>query len=302
MPFSPDTVLDPNPAVKLFFSGLMIIEPAADGKTCEIFVHRSTADHHLTIDVRQKQTGKPDLIKMRHVGPLPFALAPPDAPTDPPIHGVLIEVQKAPKGVRGFYPADKDNKMSLNLALNLQSPRFHGGNPDMGVDPVTENPRKLMDVDRLRGRPSLLLNDALFYTADLTASDLTIKLLKGDTEIGELDPFASLIGANVYLDDGDSLSLQWMSQGRLERIDLQKPAADTHYEIYVINDPLYETDSLDVLPHEELTEYYIMLPNVPTAERFKLNVLQPAPQGNPAAVGRGSTRTPCMCVINDPGA
>src|SRR5215216_1909422 len=94
-----------NADLRIFFSGLMVLEPTKDGKTCEVFVHRSAPNHQLTIEVRQKQAGKPDLIKMRHVGPLPYALPTLGAaPGDPPIHGMTITVNKQPKGIKAYKP------------------------------------------------------------------------------------------------------------------------------------------------------------------------------------------------------
>lgn len=289
MPLTQVADLPSDPAVRIFFSGLMIIQPSADGQSCEVFVHRSAPDHQLTIEVRQKQVGKPDLIKMRHVGPLPYALTPPGFPDDPPIHGIMIQVQNAAKGIRAFRPGNASTEgEGLDLAINIEGNDFHQG----AAGPV----------DALGGRPSILLNDAVFYTADKTSPDLTINLKKNNQQIKALAPFASLIGANIYLDDGDAASMFWMPQGMLEELRLEKPAQGISYEIYIVNDPLYEVDRTFIPTHDEFKEYYKLLPDVPSTDQFRLEVLLPPTQPNdPPVVSRGSTKTPCMSVLKTGG-
>jgi hypothetical protein len=277
--------LGANPDVRIFFSGLMVLQPAANGQSCEVFVHRSAPNHQLTIEVRQKQAGKPDLIKMRHVGPLPYALQTLDAVEgDPPIHGMTIKVDTNPKGIKAFKPlkGQSPEGASLEYAINIQGGDFHGGN--------------IGEVDMLGGRPSILLNDAIFYTADTTSPELTINLKKNNQKVKTLEPFASLIGGNIYLDQGDSVSVMWQVQGVIEELKLAKRDDGVSYEIYIVNDPLYENETLQIPEHDELREYYKLFPQVTLQEQFRLEVIPPALN---AAAGpeRGSTRNPCMSVL-----
>lgn len=279
--------LGANPDVRIFFSGLMVLEPAPNGKTCEVFVHRSAPNHQLTIEVRQKQAGKPDLIKMRHVGPLPFALKTAGAVAgDPPIHGMAIEVRTAPKGIKAFKPGNASTEgEGLELAINMEGADFHAGN--------------VGEIDILSGRPSILLNDAILYTADKTRPDLTINLKKVNQPqpIREMEPFASLIGGNIYLDAGDSVSVRWQAQGVIEDLVLAKRNDGVSYEIYIVNDPLYENETLPLPPHDEFKEYYKLFPNVPTEQQFRLEVTNQVAPNAPPSNQRGSTRTPCMSVL-----
>lgn len=292
MPFTPTPDLPEAPAVRIFFSGLMLLHPDSSKKTCEVFVNRSAPNHQLTIEVREKQDGKPDLIRMRHVGPLPFAEKPPGTPLGTlPIHGMIIQVDKAPKGIRSYdgTTASKEGQ-PLNLAINLQDARYHNG--------------KAGKPDLLGGRPSIWLNDAVFYTADVTDPQLTINLKKkiktpADPIIETLAPFASLIGANVYLDDGDQLLVRWRPEGITEELKLTKPTQGVSYEIYIVNDPLYESNTLGIPAHDEFNEYYKILPEVPTTDQLRLEVIEPQ-QGPVPTAGRGSTKTPCMSCILDP--
>ncbi|HEX2268497.1 MAG TPA: hypothetical protein VHH35_03140 [Pyrinomonadaceae bacterium] len=271
--------LDPRPDVRIFFSGLMILAPSANSQSCEVFVHRSAPNHQLTIEVREKQAKGPDLIKMRHVGPLPYALSPPAFDEDPPIHGMSIAVETNPKGIRAYNGNPTTEGESLNLAINLDGEDFHNG--------------AIGKIDMLSGRPSILLNDAVLYTADKTSSELTIDLKRNGQQIRSLEPFASLIGGNIYLDNGDSVRVKWMAQGMLEELKLNKPANGSSYEIYIVNDPLYESDALFIPAHDEFKEYYKLLPEVALQDQFRLDVKLPAGANPP----RGSTKTPCMSVI-----
>jgi hypothetical protein len=284
MPFTPTGDLPDNPAVRIFFSGLMILKPDAEGKTCEVFVHRSAPAHHLTIEVRRKRAGYPDEIMMRHVGPLAFGVTLSDDPDERPIHGFFIRKgMQTPgeKGVRRYNPAQppaEGKPESLSLAIDLEGAQFHNGS----VGPV----------DDLGGRPSIFIDDATFYTAAKTRPELIIKLKKEGHEDQQLAPFASLIGANIYLEDESTVALSFSHQGRFETLELTKPtSADISYEIYIVNDPLYENDSPNEPKHDEFKEYYKILPAIPTSEQFSLDISVATP------TERGTTRTPCMSVI-----
>lgn len=304
MPFTPVDSLPPNPDVRIFFSGLMILEPR-DDNTCEVFVHSSAPRHYFTIEVRRKQAGRPDELMMRHVGPLAYLGR--DDDLVPPIHGMqIVKVTEGAKGIRSFIPstppADGDPQ-SLNLAIDFESAGFHNGNPESGTDPTTNQPFRLLDIDPLGGRPSILLDDGTFYTAALTRSDLQIRLRHPEGSDRVLAPFASLIGADISLEDGSSLAIIWRQFGKVESLGLRRREG-TSYEIYIVNDPLFESEAITNLErdpkHDEFREYYKILHRVPTNQQFRLSV--DIPTGNqPAERPRGSTRTPCMSIIKGGG-
>jgi hypothetical protein len=301
MPFTPEPNLPPDPAVKVFFSGLMILKPSADEKSCEVFVNNSAPRHHLTIEVRRKRAGSPDEIMMRHVGPLAFAETLTDDPEEQLVHGFFIKkVSGGPKGVRRYAPAaapPDGEPDGLDLAVNMAGAQLHGGNPDLDPDPVTNKSRKLLDIDPLGGRPSIHINDGAFYTAAKTRKEINITLKKDGAEDKPLEPFASLIAANIYLGSNEeSVTVKWRNQGKLEALSLAKPAPGVSYEIYIVNDPLYESDSEEEPAHDEFREYYKILPNVETSRQFRLKVDVP-----PNATERGTTKAPCMAVILDGG-
>ena len=282
MPFTPTADLPPNPSVRIFFSGLMILKPAQDARTCEAFINYSAAKHYLTIEVRRKQQGKPDFMMMRHVGKLNYT-----TPTaDEFKHGLFLEVMSGAQGVRRYNGGNSSTEgEKLDLALDLEGPEFHNGS--------------IGDVDPLGGQPSILMNDGVFYTAALTHEDLIVLKQQGAGTFQQFRRFASLVGANIYLADSAVLEMRWRNQGRLETLRLPKPAAaqNVSYEIYIVNDPLYESNLPGTPEHEEFREYYKIL-SVPSHQQFRVKTIEPSPPIDSLnEVNRGSTKAPCMTVL-----
>ena len=260
------------PTVRIFLTGQLMLQPNAESDSCEVFVNRSAPNHHLTIEVREKRPGKPDAILMRHHGPLEFR------DSNEPVEGILIK--RLSEGKVSMYTGKPTAYgESLSCAIDLRSEDFHPGNE--------------LAVDFESARPSIVIQDGIFYSAIKTSNKLKIKLKKGETALRDLQPFACVIGANVYLNKDEFLILAWREMGLNKTLTLTKPEEKgAAYEIYIINDPLYE-DPEEPKAHDEFAEYYKALPTVPTDQRLKLDVTfpQPVPQD------KGTTKTPCMPVI-----
>jgi hypothetical protein len=297
MPFTPTDTMPDDPDVKIFFSGLMILKPV-DNDMCEVFVHSSAPRHFLTIEVRRKQEGRPDEIMMRHVGPLAFVPTDQDGGTS--LHGMQIKkvTGNGPAtGIRSFVPnaAQPDGAPDgLALAIDLQRNDFHNGNPVVGNLGATMF--RLLDIDPLGGRPSILLSNGVLYTAAKTRPDVEIKLTDAaGNNIRDLAPFASLIGAAIALEEGTHVEIRWRQQGEPKTLSLNRDPG-MRYEIYIVNDPLFESDDINpaVDPtHDELQEYYKILTRVPTDRQFRLEVTLPQDAPPP----RGTTRAPCMSIV-----
>jgi len=281
MTFTPVLTMDPNPLVRIFFCGLTIIKPAANGSTCEVFMHRTALNHTPSVEVRLKRPGRRDVLVMRHLGPLEFAT--PVSPNPVAEHGLLIRTTAA-RGVRGYEGGPIAEGNSIRTALDLNN--LHRGKTT---------------VDRPVGQPSVFLNDAVFYAADSTEADLHIDLHRGGVFVRELTPFANLIGANIY---DSEVTVVWRQSGVLETMRLTTLPAGWSYEIFVINNPPYERPPAPgTQPHDELQEYYRMLPAVPHPERynlvFRMDDATPASLVSSKLDDRGSLRTPCMSVVDD---
>jgi hypothetical protein len=305
MPFTSTTQLPDYPDVRVFFTGLLVIDPnpkAEAGseanpfeKTCEVFVHRSAPDHRLTIEVRRKQAGRPDIIMMRHIGQLDFL--PPGEEGETPRLGMRIEVNSNPKGVSRYDPAGPEDV----------SPEGEGLGLAIDLDRLPSQEKSVGEINPQAGRPSILFNDGVFYTAAKTREDLKVGLVKdGVLVVQTLPPFASVIGANIYLDEGEvegegsSVLVRWVQQGLPHVLQLEKPKPEEKekglsYEIYIVNEPLFESEDSLLPRHDELKEYFKILPDA--EEQFALLSPQQDEATGTGSSERGSTTTPCMPVI-----
>jgi hypothetical protein len=289
MSFRSTDDLPPNPHVRIFFVGQLVLEPLIHAKGCEVFINRSAPDHHLSIEVRKKKLNKPDEIIMRHFGPLPFAQADEGAPLH---HGMFIEVlpgETLVKGYNGRNPSPEGEE--LDLALNMT--RIH----DVSCEPV----------EPIGGRPSILITQATFYTADTFPAGATLQKNRPGSWPKPQPKFAGIIGANIYLPNatpqqgqyaekqpGDQqpadarVVMTWRPNGRDVSLTFDRVANQTH-EIYISNEPLFQDDDVTApFAHDEFSEFYKILRNVPNHEQFILKTPPPS---------RGSLRTPCMSVL-----
>lgn len=272
MPFTPTATLDPGPDVKIFFTGLLILESLSNN-TCEVYVNRRSPDHHLSIEVRRKQAGQPDVIMMRHIGPLAYTA--PVPPGTPPRYGFAIRVSPNPVGIQGYNGGSTAEGKSLGLAFNMF--RIH--------DVATGL------VEPMGGRPSILINEGVFYSAATFTRGAILQKKRNGSQPKSQPEFTNIIGANIYLTAGRVVTLSWRQNGRDVLLNLEKSATNT-YEIYINNEPLYEDESPTVpFVHDEFAEYYKILPAIPLDEQFTLTFPQPQ---NP---DRGSTRAPCMSLL-----
>ena len=273
MPFTQEQSMPKQPpTVRIFLTGQLMLQPSSESDSCEVFVNRSAPNHHLTIEVREKCPGKPDSILMRHHGPLECR------DSSEPVEGVMIK--RLPEGkVRMYTGKPTPYGESLTQAIDLRSEGFHASNE--------------MVVDFESARPSVMIQDGIFHTAMKTSNKLKIKLKRGETELRDLQPFTSLIGANVYLNKDEFLLFSWREMGLNRTLSLTKPEQKgATYEIYIINDPLFE-DPEEPKAHDEFGEYYKVLPTVTSDERLKLDVKFP----DPVPQDKGTSKTPCMPVI-----
>jgi len=270
MPFKSTNDLRDNADVKIFLSGLMIIQPNADSTACEVFVNRAALDHHFSIEVREKKANRPDGVVMRHLGPLEFQnLADSE-------HGVILLADK-PKGMEMYIgPAKPGGEETLALAVDLASGKF-------------QQPKGLT-VDRKGGTPSIFLNDGTFYTAMKSPEGVKVTLKKGGNE-EVLPPIANLIAANIYLDPNEKLSLRWREMGIPNVLELKKRDDGVTYEVYILNEPLY-VDAETGETHDEFQEYYKILSEVPDKEKLRLDVEVSAEETD-----KGTPHTLCMSVI-----
>jgi hypothetical protein len=273
MIFTQSNDLPPNPAVRIFFTGLLVLEPLPD-KTCQVFVHNSSGGHNLLVEVRRKRPGKPDVVMMRLPGPLALTGGHPSNN-----HGLLIRTtnvppaQKSVKAYNGNNPSAEGTELSDSFVLSR-------------VLDVPPGP-----VDPVGGRPSILIDDGIFYTAEVRT--INAELRKEGRPTGTaLTAVPTIIGANIYLNQpAQKVDVRWRLQGNDVSLKLEK-SPDFTYEIYINNELFYEDDFAPGPAHDEFAEYFKLLPAVPEGERFSLTFTDAVPDPQ-----RGSSRSPCMSVV-----
>jgi hypothetical protein len=263
MQFETTSELRRDPHVRIFFIGLNILAPA-DNTTCQAFVHNQSDDHELLIEVRQKRRGKPDLILMRRPGPLAFIDDDPDN-----IHGLVISTEglASGKGVKAYNGPKADEGTTLFDAFIL--PEI------LDVSPG--------EVDPDGGLPSISIDHGVLYTADKQVRKATFTKAKdGKQKIKHEAP--TIIGANIYAPA--KVKVSWRQEDEDMHLHLDK---DFTYEIYVINEPLFDPDSPTSPKHDEFARYFEILPDVDETEHYSLKLEDQQ--------DKGSTRNPCMSVL-----
>jgi hypothetical protein len=293
MPFRPRLLTDVpsgTPDVEIFFNGQLFLR-SEDGATCEVGVNQLATNHVLTIEARTKVAGRPDLIRMRHVGPLNFRQR----------EGMLIEVldpvaSPAAWNCRTFDQIHYDTGANpppdddFRWILNLEGLLFHRKD----LNPTIFNSHHLI---RLRG-------GEYFFRTAMRASG-RFDFVRKDPGGGEtrFKRIGAVAKASVFLDTGQSVVLRWQSplKDGGHTVTLAKGDHTTH-EIHINNAPLFIDDPEDNDPFlaqfDELIEYYKVIPRseVPLNERFKL---VPAIPHTPTSVEGGTPDIPCQVIRLD---
>jgi hypothetical protein len=280
MPFREALVLPPNPTVRIFLQGQLLLEPNASGSRCDLGVNRCAPDHRFSMEVRQKMTDpdSPDIILMRHVGPL--------------MHGGF-EMEADPPGIDGvqkFVPADvflrvanQGHPRDFRWIVDLANTEFHNGR---------------LTVNGTATEPNIRIRDGIFYTA-LRSDPTRVRVTRKGGNLPDLQNFriASMIGVNIYLRPGKAFKLSCRQNGVEQILRLEKPENGSEiksYEIWINNDPLY-VDPNSSPVHSELAQYYRVIDSVEVAgvaaadfKRFDLEFDRVA--GSPL----GTPTIPCM--------
>jgi hypothetical protein len=300
MPFRVKETLPPSPTVQIFFSGLILLLPDSTGSACDVAIHRRSPEHHLTIEVREKMRGAvgttTDRIIMRHVGPLEF-----DA---------LINVPSAIEGVRKYIPTESFDRAATGPEPHPNDFRWI---IDLASDTEFHGPTLNRDrIDNAGVNPHIRITDGVFYTARKTdPTEVKITRKKGrklDNETqGPILPdlplrsIAAIIGANIYLNDTNKMELTWRENGERRTLRLSKPPAASavdHYEIYIINDPLFTDPTQQFPTHDEFEEFYKVV-DVFKSARFALAVEMITQGGGGAPPpSLGTPTIPCMPITH----
>jgi hypothetical protein len=265
MPFqstAPGDPLPPNSPVKIFFHGLLILRASSEKDFCLVETLRNVTNptHTLSVEVRTKAPNKPDVIHMRHFGPL-GALD----PQDPQGPGLKIEVlgTTPPAQVFKHQPSGCDPVLGTGQATDFR----------WILDLQKLHSSQTLSVDPARTRPFISIMNGIyhFHTADRKTGG--VELMQGGQRKTTWVAMASIVGADISIPNDGKLVMNWNDGQSGHELKLDRPTGGVSHEIYIDNSPLYLNPAQGVR-HGELEKYYeVITPQIPESERFSLNFL-----------------------------
>jgi hypothetical protein len=284
--------MPPNPPIRIFFHGLIVLS-SPDGISCVGETHRVPGPPHtLSVEVRVKAPGQPDVILMRHFGNLPgthpgLSIRVTNATSQPAAYKYVPSPRFNP-----INPTGDEQDDDFRWVINLEGSNFHG---------------RPLSVDTHKTRPGILIEGGVcyFYTALLRQG--SIGVTQGGANRPPLQGLAAIIGANLYLDNGSEAVVTCHAAGGDFVLPLGAPGGGVSYEIYIDNSPLFE-DASSGHTHSELKEYYGVIQGVPSGEQFNLVFPNLAPdlqreggevRGSLKFNNVGSARIPCQSITLD---
>jgi len=289
MPFQTralSTVPTRPPDVEIVFSGQLFLR-SDDGSTCDVGVNPIATGHDLLIEVRTKKADRPDVINMRHVGPLDFRSP----------EGMKIEVIPQADTLAAWKcvsPNTIDRVAGTGAPyedfrwmLNLESDLFH--NKDL-VPTVfgTQNTIKLLQ------------GEFFFRTGMRAPVGLKYERQGGGLGLAVFRRIGAIARASLFLVQDQSVLISWTEGTEPRSLNLTKSLDGTTYEIYIENTPRFVQIPVprpsDLSAFEELIHYYKVIPTdqVPSNARFTLK-----PVDDPTPGQKGSPTIPCQVTILD---
>ncbi|MGA9770629.1 MAG: hypothetical protein WBV94_16435 [Blastocatellia bacterium] len=263
----PDLPVNATPAIKIMFSGFVLIRFSGCNRPCEIGIPRAIGKHNLNIYVVKLQRGKEPEMIYSYWGPLKDAFwLGVYRPRYPGIRRF---------GAESFDPAIAD-KRDFGWAVDLEGQEFH---------------KDLLQWDQERLTSSMYITNGLFYADSITdpsTTSITRRELSGKKEMN-YRMVATRIAANIDFDDNLSLNpikgfatLRFGNEAQpLLKMDWD-PTGAIRYEIHVENEPL---DPAHVMA-SDFPDYYGLLKDNATGERFDFDF-----------PGKATDRLPCMPAV-----
>ena len=296
MPFGKRLLTQPlpggTPDVEIYFHGQLLLR-SENSVTCEIGVNPVASGHVLTVEVRRKQPNKPDLIEMRHVGPLNFRrpTGGGGAPTIEP--GMLIEVIPA-AATQASWSCEGTDTLNYETGagqfdddfrwiLNLEGDLFHDKELAPAVFGTT-------DMIRMQG------GEYFFRTAHRTQDRLKYERRGGGKPPLDLRRIGAIARASAFLVTHQSLVMRWNDGVQNRTLTLTKSSQGITYEVYIQHTPLFMQPG-DLAGHDELNQFYRIMPEVAGSGRFTFGVVD-----SPLVPETGSPEIPCQVgKLNGPG-
>lgn len=271
---SDEQTIPPNPDVRIYLHGQLILEPGPDEGECTVGVNRCSPAHQFSFEVRQRMLDPdaPDIILTRRLGTLAtdieIDVVDAEDPDEPANEGVTRFVPDVPFG----QPQD------FRWLLDLEGRNFHDS--DVVINGA--------DVE-----PSVIIREGLFYTASRT-DDRRLRVTRegGGKDPSNLGVVAAIVGVNIYL-RGRKVKVTYGDDALLLPPE-SAPANVKYYEIRITNDPPFVSEDAPVA-HDEFREYYktvkcLRVDGQQVADFLRFRLLLERIQ----TPGLGSPTIPCM--------
>jgi hypothetical protein len=301
MPFGQRLLTQPfptaDPDVEIYFHGQLLLR-SEDRMTCEVGVNPVASNHMLTVEVRRKQrdlaTQKPkvDLIMMRHVGPLNFRPTGGGGTTIEP--GMIIEVVNPPATTQAAWSCEGTDTLDyvngvgqfeedFRWILNLEGNLFHDRDLTPSVFGTT-------DMIRLRN------GEFFFRTAFRSPQGFRYERRGGGKGPADLRKIGAIARASVFLVEHQGVVVRFNDGVQERALTLTKGQPGTTYEIYIQHTPLFIQPGA-ATGHDELAQFYRVIPEIPGTGRFTFAVVDERPPDE-----KGSPDIPCQVLkLNGPG-
>src|SRR5258708_22148672 len=173
----------PTATATVLLKGLLVIVPAADGKSCNIGIHRLADDHFVIIEIRGLIPPNKDFLVMRQAGPLngqDFSIT-----VDPPTgHGVFAFQESNQLFDRSQAHDDADFRWKID---RHDQGLFPGGDTMKTFPPGCE--------------PNVQITDGVFYTFRNVDTGTLVTSAPTDSASKRLYKIAGSIGVALDLPD-----------------------------------------------------------------------------------------------------
>ncbi|MDX6403821.1 MAG: hypothetical protein QOH70_1276 [Blastocatellia bacterium] len=260
----------------VLLKGLLVIVPAADGKSCDIGIHRLTDDHFLIIEIRGVVLPNKDFLVMRHAGPLNgqnFSIT-----LDPPTSQGVFAFQESNQP---FDRSQNHDDADIRWKIDLH---------DQGLFPNGDT----LKMFPAGCEPCVQMTDGVFYAFRRVATgNLATSAPAGSTS-KQLHSIAGSIGVAIDRpSDEHQIIINWNSNESPIVLPRPQDDAQTRYIISVRNEPPAPEGSRN---HDELERYYDILRRrsdgtvLPSSRQFR--IIRPGPFK--------SDEIPCMPIVLGP--
>lgn len=287
MPFRKKLLSDPLPSrypdVEIIFHGQIFLR--SDGTICQAALNPLATDHVLSIEARTKLPGQSDIIRMRHIWPLNYRRP----------EGMTIDLRPNADPVAAWkcvtdapldYAGGTGHPEDFRWILNFEGHNFHG---------------KQLHPSIFDSQHVITLKGGEYYFKTGVRSSMRLNFRRSGGGKGEFvfKRIGAVARANLYLQHDQSVYLKWIHDGAERTLTLTKSMPGERHEIYIENTPLYDYTVDDLDKHEELKEFYKMLPTIGDGEKFTLKAFDPETLDENDGGDLGTPSIPCQVMRLD---